>query len=288
MKYAWKDIKNIVPKILGKFSKTRSLALDLYFSSLKLNFSQYDNFYSAVSLDISSWIIEKLPETCAIHRYEDGISSYLPIDIESYEKDIFLFEPLLSNCPADKLRKINKISTSDETTSEIVRKLCSGLNFKLPPVLIVDQSWGANAVISSHPSKEQRAAWERRLALIDLVLEKEGKERCGILVHPKAKEQEIKALKNIFGESLILDLGGIPLEVFLLNSRDFPEKFYTIASSAAFYWKIACDCDAKSKIIFLIKDFQFNDFVLNNTPKIFEKLKEMYPKQVEISESLLS
>lgn len=288
MKHAWKDITHIIPRFLGGFKRTRALACDLYFSpSLPINFDGYSDFYTAVWFEISQWIRKRLSKDCVIHRYEDGIGSYLSSELEPCENDVLLFEPLLSDYPSDKIIPIKKITRDNSVIRDIAKELCGDTHCRFPEILIVDQSWGANAVLSTHPSEEQRRVWNRRMALMDLIIKREGQDRCGILVHPKAKPKEIQALKDKFGEKTIIDLEGVPLEALILHSDYIPEKFYTIASSAAFYWKVACDLSGNSKMIFLINDFQFDDAVLKGSPKILDKLKSLYPDLVEISERLV-
>ena len=91
-------------------------------------------------------------------------------------------------------------------------------------MLYVDQYWGANAIRSSHASDLQRAMWNKRIELIDAVVREEGIDRCGILIHPASKSDEVQFLRERYGEEAVLDLNGVPLEMYFLNGEHCPEK----------------------------------------------------------------
>ena len=117
---------------------------------------------------------------------------------------------------------------------------------------------------------------------MDSVVREEGVDRFGILIHPASKPDEVQFLRERYGEEAVLDLNGVPLEMYFLNGEDCTEKIYTVSSSAAFYWKIACEVPAKVKMIFLVRSFQFNYRGLTTMPTILEKLRQRYPDLVEI------
>lgn len=282
-KHIWKNPENFTSRLLGGFEKTRNLARKIYFGSrLSLKYGEYSDFFAVEDKEVSTWIRGQLSESCRIHHYEDGIGTYVRKSSSLDCDDFYLFEPGLSEYPEDITRRIRKISTKSSTIRKLATLLCEAVSVKLPSVLYIDQYWGNNTLKSSHASDLQRAMWNKRIELIDSVMEKEGKERCGILIHPGSQPEEIDFLKTRFGEDKIIDLEGIPFEIFLLYGAQYPEKIYTVSSSAAFYWKIACEIPATIKMVFLVNSFQFDFAGLTSMPKILEKLRQRYPDLVEI------
>ena len=283
LKHLLKNPENMLPRLLKRFSFTQDLARRVQFGpQLSLEFDRYTDFFAVNRSDACLWILSHLSDACRIHHFEDGIGTYTNNKLLPEERDFYLFDPELSTCDPNKVRRIKRLSCEDETTRTLVSALCSKYPAKFPPVLYVDQYWGANATRSSHASELQRSMWERRVELMDSVVREEGVDRCGILIHPASKPNEVQFLRGRYGEEAVLDLNGVPLEMYFLNGEDCPEKIYTVSSSAAFYWKIACEVPAKAKMIFLVRSFQFNYRGLTTMPAILEKLQQRYPDLVEI------
>lgn len=283
LKHVFQNPKNFVPRLLGAFKSGRPLARKIQFGpQLPLDFVNYTDFFVAIEKDVSIWIASNLSKHCRIHQFEDGIGTYLPSVLPAGIEDFCLFEPELSNCPVEKTRRIAKLSPDNLTVRKTVSALCGCNPVNLPPVLYVDQYWGANTLRSKHASEQQQAMWKRRIELIDAVIQEEGIDRSGILIHPGSKPVETDFLRKRYGENAVIDLNGIPFEAFLLNGARCPEKIYTVSSSAAFYWKIACEVPASTKMIFLVRSFQFDYRGLTIMPAILEKLRQRYPDLVEI------
>ena len=283
LKHLLKNPENALPRLLKRFSLTQHLARKIQFgSSLSLDFERYTDFFAVNRSDACLWILSHLSDTCRIHHFEDGIGTYTNNKLLPEERDFYLFDPELSTCDPNKVKRIKRLSFENRATRTLVRALCSKYPAKFPPVLYVDQYWGANALRSSHASDLQRAMWNKRIELIDAVVREEGIGRCGILIHPASKPDEVQFLRERYGEEAVLDLNGVPLEMYFLSGEHCPEKIYTVSSSAAFYWKIACDIQAKVKMVFLVHSFQFDYRGLTTMPTILEKLRQRYPDLVEI------
>lgn len=284
LKHVLQDPEDFVPRFLGRFRVTRSLAEKLFFAPhLPKNYSEYTDFFVPCPSEARTWMEARLPEECRIHFYEDGIGSYRGDTLPPGIEDCYLFEPNLSTCQQKSLRRVPKLSAKSPSIRRITRAFCEGKNIQFPPVLYIDQAWGANALRSTHASSVQRAMWERRLELMDTVVQQEGVERCGILIHPGSKPDEVAFLRQRFGEETVIDLKGIPFEIALLHGIRCPEKIYTVTSSAAFYWKVACELpDVEAKMIFFMDSFRFDHSCLQGYPKILEKLRQRYPDLVEI------
>ena len=283
LKHILKDPGNFIPRILNRFKSTRYLAMRLAFESqLPLDYGSYSDFFTASRTHVCQWIIEHLPETCRIHHYEDGIGTYTNSKLWPEEEDFYLFEPFLASCSQNFVHRIPKLSSTNSSTRYVAQALCENRHISFPPVLYVDQYWGANTIRSTHPSETQQALWDKRIELLDMVIKEEGVERCGILIQPASKPDEVAFLQDRFGKNVVIDLQGIPFEACLLAGIQCPEKIYTISSSAAFYWKIACHIPMSAKMIFLVRSFQFDYRGLTSMPEILEKLRHLYPDLVEI------
>lgn len=284
LKHALREPGDFVPRFLGSFRATRPFAEKLFFGPhLPKDYSDYTDFFVPCSSQVRTWMEARLPKSCRIHLYEDGIGSYRWDTLPPGVDYCYLFEPDLSAYPSEKVRRVPKLSARSASVRRMAQAFCEGKNIRLPPVLYIDQAWGANAVRSTHASAVQRAMWSQRLELMESVIQQEGKERCGILIHPGSKPDEVDFLRRRFGEDIVIDLEGIPFEVALLHGIHCPEKIYTVTSSAAFYWKVACDLPVESvKMIFFVDSFRFDHACLQGYPRILQKLRQWYPNLVEI------
>lgn len=283
LKHALKDPEDFVPRFFGTFQATRTFAEKLFFGPhLPKEYSQYTDFFVASRSEAREWMKARLHEGCRLHLYEDGIGTYTGTDLPPGFKDFHLFEPNLSTYPQEALRRIPKLSMQSSSIRRMAQAFCDGRDIQLPPVLYIDQYWGANALRSTHASSVQLAMWKRRLELMETVIQQEGVERCGILIHPGSKPDEVAFLRHRFGEDVVIDLNGIPFEAALLHGARCPEKIYTVSSSAAFYWKVACDLPVEAKMIFFIDSFRFDYGGLQSYPTILQKLRQRYPDLVEI------
>lgn len=143
LKYLLKNPKNILPRLLKRLSFTQHLARKVQFgSALSLDFERYTDFFAVNRSDACLWILSHLPDACRIHHFEDGIGTYTNSKLLSDEQDFYLFDPELSTCNPNEVKRIKKLSFENRTTRTLVRALCSKYPAKFPPVLYVDQYWG--------------------------------------------------------------------------------------------------------------------------------------------------
>lgn len=124
LKHLLKNPENMLPRLLKRFSFTQDLARRVQFGSqLSLEFDRYTDFFAVNRSDACLWILSHLSDACRIHHFEDGIGTYTNNKLLPEERDFYLFDPELSTCDPNKVRRIKRLSCEDETTRTLVSAL---------------------------------------------------------------------------------------------------------------------------------------------------------------------